>query len=753
MVRSKSDKGTEMKRINANSIIAACLAVSVIWGSSSAYAQIRDTPQSVGNLFSFLGALFSPNPTNLTKLIDEKKLVEADAFLRSEKTYFSENKKEQLPLLKRLASELNVLYEPRFVDAEVNLSKVQQRLDGNWKELQEGINNAVFVVKEYRALEIFKDNEFQSPKLHSLEGSLGKLHTELLRGAVVAFRSFDHSSNLNFFSVYPQNLTNPTFLNDNADALQEFVSTLSPTQIAQIRTKYSEQISESGKFNSLLLTRFLAASLPSSERSYSIGQLLDAIKAARAAKFDVKALPGAKIAFVEVTSKTLLKEGQIEFPTQIEMDLPFDSIKAEVDDIFDEAEKTGANYFIILDVATSKVDRRITAKNDIVSRFVSGTRSDPNPQYAIAQGKIFQAQSDLARAQGQYTQGIAAAILNAVAVGLSSSNLQKARESFSQTPPTISVDLHQSYKYSTSDVKVTRALTANYYVIDKAMNRYFKGIFDITENKAFSIAYNMHDTDPGRGQILGRFNKEEDMSRFEQSPMTLKASLLVEDYLKNQEQSRPLETIAKLREEMLADKNKALVAYKSEQFDAKPVNDPRFDSVVVILNPKGALGAGFFVTPDVVMTNYHVIEGAQFVEMKLYNGMETIGKVIKSDVRLDLALVKVQTRGNPLPFFEENTLALGATVEAIGHPKGLTFTITRGIVSAVRKKKSIYAVGGKEVMFVQTDAAINPGNSGGPLFLNNKVIGVNNNKLAAGSEGLGFAVHYSELRTFMKESF
>lgn len=201
------------------------------------------------------------------------------------------------------------------------------------------------------------------------------------------------------------------------------------------------------------------------------------------------------------------------------------------------------------------------------------------------------------------------------------------------------------------------------------------------------------------------------------------------------------------------DKNKSLAEYKSKQFNAKPLNDPRFDSVVVILNPKGALGTGFFVSPDLVMTNYHVIEGVKFVEMKLYNGMETFGKVVKSDVRLDLALVKVQTRGTPVKFFEGNTLDLGSSVEAIGHPKGLTFSITRGVVSAVRKKQSVFAVGGKEVMFVQTDAAINPGNSGGPLFLNEKVIGVNNNKLAGGSEGLGFAIHYSEVAEFMKESF
>jgi serine protease Do len=366
---------------------------------------------------------------------------------------------------------------------------------------------------------------------------------------------------------------------------------------------------------------------------------------------------------------------------------------------------------------------------------------------------MFEAQSGLANAQGEYTYGLAAALLKIAAVALWSTQAENARQSFSQTPATVSVDLYEPYKYSTSDIKTTRTMTANYYVIDKVANRYFKGIFDIAENKAFRIAYNMHDNDPERGRILGQFEKEADILAFEQSPMTLKASLLVEDYLKNQAQSQPMKSIVELREEMLTDKNKALTAYKSEQFNAKPVNDARFDSVVVILNPNRSAGAGFYVAPDLVMTNYHVIEGAQFVEIKLYNGMETFGKVVKTDVRLDLALVRVQTRGNPVSFFEGNTLNLGATVEAIGHPQGLTFTITRGIVSAVRKKQSLYAVGGKDVMFVQTDASINPGNSGGPLFLNEKVIGVNNNKLAAGSEGLGFAVHYSEVMTFMKESF
>jgi S1-C subfamily serine protease len=171
------------------------------------------------------------------------------------------------------------------------------------------------------------------------------------------------------------------------------------------------------------------------------------------------------------------------------------------------------------------------------------------------------------------------------------------------------------------------------------------------------------------------------------------------------------------------------------------------------MNPKGSLGTGFYVEPELVLTNYHVIEGAQFVEMKLRNGLETFGKVVKSDVRLDLALVRVQARGKPVQF-HSGAIPLGATVEAIGHPKGLEFSITRGVVSALRRQPSPFGVSGKEVLFVQTDAPINPGNSGGPLFLGNNVVAVNDNKFAGkGIEGIGFSVHYTEVQDFLREGF
>jgi serine protease Do len=729
-------------------LIVALSATTIL-----AVAQESPTPK-VNNPFSLLSSIFSPKPAALAKLIDEKKLFEIDDYLIKESQYFFvDNRNDQLDLLRKVGAAFNAMYEPEIEKTIAALSQGATPMpQDRWKERREALRVSDQLIQDYKKLQIFSTAEFRSPKLANLELTATGQRSSLKTAAPDAFVAFDHTTPADFFALYPLPLADD-FLSKNSSLLQGYVAALSASQITQLKSKYPEKIHGDGKFAELLLTRFLALSLPESSGQPSMGKLLGTLKAARSAGFSVKKLPGSQIAFVEVTSKTLLAEGQIEFPTQIEMDMSFDPIKAELDTILDTTAKANANFVIILDVALSKVSRRIIAKNDMSSKFISGRRSEPNPAYEISRGKVFEAQSGLANAQAQRSVGLAGAILNGIAIGAWSSNLTAARLSMTNTPTMLQIDEFQDYKYSYSDIAATRALTANYFVIDKSANRYFKGVFDISENKSFRIAYNLHAKDPQGASILSKYGKEADIASYEKSPMNLPVSLLIEDYLKNESQSKPLQDVVALRDEMLTDKNKALTAYKSTQYTAKAVNDPRFDSVVVVNNPKGSLGTGFFVAPDLVLTNYHVIEGAQFIEMKMYNGLETFGKVVKTDVRLDLALIKVQTRGTPVSFFQGNILELGATVEAIGHPKGLTFTVTRGIVSAVRQRPSVYGVGGKDVLFVQTDAAINPGNSGGPLFLGDKFIGVNNNKLVAGSEGLGFSIHYSEISAFLKESF
>ena len=254
----------------------------------------------------------------------------------------------------------------------------------------------------------------------------------------------------------------------------------------------------------------------------------------------------------------------------------------------------------------------------------------------------------------------------------------------------------------------------------------------------------MHQEDEDRNVILDRNDTEEAVDGWERTPTSVRLSQIVDHYLANRSEAKTLPPLATLRSEMLEDKNVALLKYKEQTFEGSSEADPRFDSVVVIYMGSGGLGSGFFVRPDVVMTNYHVVKELKFAEMKLYDGQETFGKIMAKDVRLDLALIKVQSRGKPVRFYRENKLPLGSTVEVIGHPHRYEFAITRGVVSAVRKLRDVNIKSAKKVMFVQIDAATSPGNSGGPVFLKDRVVSVvswGNN--LPGAENLNFTIHYT----------
>lgn len=698
-------------------------------------------------------SFFNQRGSTLTRLVDENKFKEADDYFAKERTFFRENRNDNLPVLRKLAFALAAKWNPEIEAAIGQIQASRNIRPENWAAAKASLVNGDKVCSEVERVEIFKEPGLDPTSIAVLRVTLAETKLAWKEASLEAFRKHDHLSGQSFLTNYPLDVNETSFFDSNLTLVSEVVSAYNQDQLASFSKTYSTQFNKSDPLNALLASRFMTAYIATLPKPVSLVSVITAVNRAKAAGFTPKVVPGVRIGFAEVTSKTLLKEGGIEFPAQVTMDLPFEPTKAEIDDLLAGSSQSTPEILIVFDVAKASTSRRILVKTEEDSRYVTGTKTEPNPDYEIARGKLYEARSGLARAQGTYTQGIAAAIINAIAVGVWSGNVKNAETALSRTPPSVTSDLTSEYKYSTSEVKTNRVMSTNYYVIDRAAKKYYKGVFDTTETKTFKISYNINDKDTRRHQIISQYDKEDDIVRFEQGPMVVAASALIEDYLRNSSVAKPIPPIAKLRQEMLEDKNKALANQKAKQFDGKPLKDSRFDSVVVILNPKGAMGSGFFVKPTLVLTNYHVVEGVKFVEMKMYNGMETFGKVVKSDVRLDLALIKVQDQGVPVQFFEGNTLDLGSTLEAIGHPKGLTFTITRGIASAVRTKKSVYAVGGKDVLFVQTDAAINPGNSGGPLFLGQKVVGVNNNKLVGGSEGLGFAVHYSEVSEFMKESF
>ncbi|NJD34953.1 MAG: DegQ family serine endoprotease [Betaproteobacteria bacterium] len=154
-----------------------------------------------------------------------------------------------------------------------------------------------------------------------------------------------------------------------------------------------------------------------------------------------------------------------------------------------------------------------------------------------------------------------------------------------------------------------------------------------------------------------------------------------------------------------------------------------------------SLGSGFIISADGhILTNAHVVEGADEVLVKLTDKREFKAKVLGTDKRTDVALIKIEAGNLPVAKLGDSTkLKVGEWVVAIGSPFGFENTVTAGIVSA--KGRSLAHE--NYVPFIQTDVAINPGNSGGPLFnLKGEVIGINSQifSRSGGSMGLSFAI-------------
>lgn len=154
-------------------------------------------------------------------------------------------------------------------------------------------------------------------------------------------------------------------------------------------------------------------------------------------------------------------------------------------------------------------------------------------------------------------------------------------------------------------------------------------------------------------------------------------------------------------------------------------------------------GSGFIYNKEgLVLTNAHVVDGADTVTVVLRDGRELKGKVLGADPVTDVAVVRIEGANNlpTVQLGDSDSLKPGEWAIAIGNPLGLDNTVTAGIISATGRSSAQVGVPDKRVGFIQTDAAINPGNSGGPLLnQRGEVVGINT-AIIASAQGLGFAI-------------
>lgn len=180
--------------------------------------------------------------------------------------------------------------------------------------------------------------------------------------------------------------------------------------------------------------------------------------------------------------------------------------------------------------------------------------------------------------------------------------------------------------------------------------------------------------------------------------------------------------------------------------DAEIISDPVSQGSGIIIDDQGY-----------IITNSHVVNNSKKNNIKIVTNTneEFQGKVVGYDTRTDIAVIKCDKSGlSCATLGDSDQVKVGESVLALGNPLGLDFasTLTRGIVSAVNRSKSL-AASNSLVKYIQTDAAINPGNSGGPLInMYGQVIGINSMKIgAAGLEGMGFAVPSNVVKTVVSD--
>lgn len=204
--------------------------------------------------------------------------------------------------------------------------------------------------------------------------------------------------------------------------------------------------------------------------------------------------------------------------------------------------------------------------------------------------------------------------------------------------------------------------------------------------------------------------------------------------------------------DMVADASKSIVGIVNMQTQVQRYQRGFLDQSASTSKPEeNGSGTGVIFKKDseyaYIVTNNHVIEGAEEIEVTVQGGEKTTAELIGTDSLSDIAVLKIDSKyaTNPLAFGDSSTLRAGETVLAIGNPLGLDLsnTVTQGIVSAVDRTIEVSTSAGKwDLNVIQTDAAINPGNSGGALInTSGQLIGLNSLKIADdGVEGLGFAI-------------
>jgi len=708
-------------------------------------------------------SLFYSPGDHVAELVAAQKYREADRVYGLEKEWFLANMEdpEVSGVLDTVSNSLQAEYGPSLQSATAAVRALQWPVGPDqWAAAKAVLETLEKDVEQAGSVNLFKDARFRFALSDEAGRVLLERKTEIAQYAPKALAEYPLGKAGSFFKAYPVYLNDNAFLKEQKAIWDAQVDKADSGGLLKIHEEYGAVLP--GDMKQALAEAYFRTLCPNTAKA-ALDTILTAFAQVGKAGMPLQSVPGVEIAFLEVTSDTLRRKGVIEFPVAVEMDMPFKVVNGDLKKGFENPAVKQADIVIVFNLASARTNRRVDTSKHVRSTYRVGYRQVPNPEWDVMQIELQQANTEIlttSASMGDTStadpwQNLGNAIDNWGKEGQiddAKAKIESIKGKIKKTPRYIDEPVYGPYQFQRVEMEVLKSGSVQYYIIDQRSKKFYSDYFDAQSKEFFTVAYNLEESDPDLDKYTKTNVTEEYVDDFEKGPISVNISDLLDHYSTNRGKAKRYASLDVIRKDVIKNRNVAVAAVKKGEYGFDKRDDKRFESVVVVTS-SDSLGSGFYVTDDVVLTNYHVVEEQKFIELKKYDNVETFGKVLAKDVRLDLALIKVQDRGQPVRFYKRNKVKIGDAVEAIGHPHGHLFTLTRGVISTVRKHETIMGIKGKPVLFIQTDTPINPGNSGGPLFLGDYVIGVNDWGVGKQiAEGLNFSIHYSEVFKFLDDN-
>ena len=716
---------------------ATCVIVTPAMATEATEAQPSRAATTL--LVAQLGDLFYPDLRELRARVEGNRHLEAARLYIEKRASIDGSGSDAQVLVKAAADGLNRSMESRLIAlrARVDAWRSNATLgEDQWQGVKTDVNEARRGLEEYRRLPLVPEPAYQSPQFAQLLLAVTLLERRLRDEAWEAFAGFDHAKK-SFFTAYPESIEASTLLATDARRLTDLVDRSDVDTLGGLYRNYGH-------------------ALPKDVRR----SVLDGVVKRLTDKDGIRipyweALPAATARGIQISNAGEFgaKLVFVPSPEGSRLDVPAGEVMPDGFDPCSLSDQPNGFGVVLIESGVT-VDRKISSRQKVQGRYVRGEQRLPNPAYANAQAAFIRAQSELNSIQinnaMNRSANIAVAVMQGLLEGAAAGKLNEAQQALARTPPTLTEKVYGAYDIDVVTLAAEKTSTYEIVLIDSPTATAKRVPQTLTQTQVFSLAYCIRDDDPDAHRHHSTHQSEQQVARWEatKTPLKLDLGRIISDAA-----SRPALPIAAMGKLAAISTAAAAAAAPAKGGPSATVqdplirDDPRFASVVVVRSQTGALGTGFFVSEFQILTNQHVVEGSKIVEVKLRDGRTGVGQVERVDIGADLALVRVTQRGQPVSM-QGGRLTAGESVEAIGHPRGLEYSITRGVVSAVRRMRNPSIPASNELVVIQTDTPINPGNSGGPLYRGSEVIGVNTRKLT-GTEGMGFAVHSSEVVRFL----